>query len=248
MSRWLPILITLTLVLPAVGCRVARYPAENSLPDPVPDPPTEVEAEVKALWAESAASTALKGKLERVVEAGRSLIGKAEVVLDEVKYRGDCSGFVEGCFASVGVVFEDGSGRLVSGSEAIFRALSSQGVVHHDDIPIPGDLVFFSNTYDRDHDGKVDDHYTHVGFVDSVAEDGTVRFLHYIGGASRIGRMNRVHPEVHADPETGAIWNDFLRRRHSDDGEDVHYLAAELFAGFGRVPGTAPEAAEAPAK
>lgn len=244
MTRWLPLLVAFLLVLPAMGCRVVRYPVEGSLPDPVPEPPPDVELEVEALWAESAASSGLKDKLVRVVEAGRSLIGKAEVILDEVKYRADCSGFVEGCYASVGVTFEDKSGKLVSGSEAIFRVLSGQGVVHHEELPSPGELVFFSNTYDRDHDGKVDDLYTHVGFVDSVAENGTVRFLHYIGGASRIGRMNLLHPGVHADPETGAIWNDFLRRRHPDDGEEVLYLAAELFAGFGQVPGTAPESPE----
>jgi len=84
MTRWLPLLVAFLLVLPAMGCRVVRYPVEGSLPDPVPEPPPDVELEVEALWAASAASSGLKDKLVRVVEAGRSLIGKAEVILDEV--------------------------------------------------------------------------------------------------------------------------------------------------------------------
>ena len=95
--------------------------------------------------------------------------------------------------------------------------------------------MFFSNTYDRNGNGALDDDFSHVGFVESVAEDGTVHFLHYVGGAVRIGRMNLLRPHDHVDSNSGTILNDFLRRRRASDADDVRYLTSELWVAFGRV-------------
>ncbi len=213
------------------GCRVVRYPAERYLPDPVPDAPPEVLAEVAARRP-TGGGAGHRATLERVVENGRALVGRAEVRFDGITGRADCSGFVVAAFASAGITLGGGDG----GVEALFRALERDGRIHRDPEPQPGDLVFFSNTVDRDGDGVLDDELTHVGYVDSVDEQGTTRFLHYMGGAVRLGRLNLSRPDEHADADTGAILNDYLRRRRADDPAGIPYLAAQLFAGFGRVP------------
>jgi hypothetical protein len=202
------------------------------LPDPIPDVPPEIEAEVAARRPEGG-DAGYRATLQRVIEAGRTLVGQTAVVIGDVTGRADCSGFVVAVFISEGVTLGD---PHASDTGELYATLVREGTIHQDPIPRRGDLVFFSNTYDRDGDGRLDDDLTHVGFVDSVDDDGTTRFLHYMGGAVRLGRLNLTRRDEHADPETGAILNDYLRRRSADDPEGIPYLASQLFVGFGRVP------------
>jgi len=235
----IPVLLTLAVLVPLAlgGCRVLRYPAEKTLPDPIPDPPADVieQVEQAALAQQEAAQDS--SRVAEAVALGQSLVGQAKVVLDGQSWRSDCSGFVRGVLGTVGLDVVGPEDQGESGTELFYRAIDRIGGIHEDDLPEPGDLVFFSDTYDRNSNGRLDDEFTHVGMVESVSDDGTVRFLHYIGGAIRIGRMNLLRAHVHADEETGNILNDFLRRRRRGDSAKVKYLASELWIGFGRITG-----------
>ena len=228
---WLPVILSGALG----GCRVLRYPSEAVLPDPIPDPPADVIAEVDARARDAADARAERSLADQAVAVGQSLVGQARVVLGGKSFNGDCSGFVRACLTHVGLDVVEPGDEGASGTEIFYRAIERRGGIHSDDLPQPGDLVFFSNTYDRNDNGKLDDDFTHVGLVESVSDLGTVHFLHYIGGAVRIGRLNLLRPHDDADSNSGTILNDFLRRRRIEDGPNVRYLASELWVGFGRI-------------
>ncbi len=227
------------------GCKVVRYPAERVLPRPIPDPPPELVAELtgqeeqrdQEAAAEEAVERTVRAAVEQVLDIGRKLVGQREVSIDGQRHRADCSGFVIACFEHAGMRIIGAEDKGTSGTEILYRALDRVGGLHTDDIPEPGDLAFFSNTHDRNGNGRLDDDFSHVGFVESVSEDGTIHFLHFVSGAVRIGRMNLLHPTQRVDEVSGTIWNDPLRRRRKDDGPKVRYLTAELWIGFGRAGG-----------
>ena len=229
----------LAALLPLVlgGCRVLRYPAESSLPDPIADPPDAVRQQVEDEARQQEEAQQESSMMSQAVTLGQSLVGQAKVVVDGQTWRSDCSGFVRGVLRTVGLDVVSPEDEGESGTELFYRAIERRGGLHEDDVPEPGDLVFFSDTYDRNSNGRLEDEFTHVGMVESVSDDGTIYFLHYIGGAVRIGRMNLLRAHVHADTETGSILNDYLRRRRRGDSAKVKYLASELWTGFGRITG-----------
>ena len=231
----LPALLSLTLIGALSGCRVTRYPAERFLPDPIPDPPEDVIAEADARAQDAEDTRVAQSMVEQAILAGQTLVGQAKVVFGDQTFSKDCSGFVRGVLTHVGLEVVAPGDEGASGTEIFYRAIERRGGIHTDDLPDPGDLVFFSNTYDRNGNGELDDTFTHVGLVESVTDVGTVHFLHYIGGAVRIGRMNLLRPRDDADSNSGTILNDFLRRRRLEDGPDTRYLASELWLGFGRL-------------
>jgi hypothetical protein len=237
MGRRLLLLALLPMILCGSlgGCRVMRYPSEAVLPDPIPDPPADVIAEVEALARDAAEARAERSLADQAVAVGQSLVGQAKVVLGGKTFNRDCSGFVRACLTHVGLDVVEAGDEGASGTEIFYRAIERRGGIHDEDLPQPGDLVFFSNTYDRNDNGELDDDFTHVGLVESVSDLGTIHFLHYIGGAVRIGRMNLLRPHDDADSNSGTILNDFLRRRRLEDSPGVRYLTSELWAGFGRI-------------
>ena len=75
--------------------------------------------------------------------------------------------------------------------------------------PNPGDLVFFDDTHDRNHDGRRNDPLTHVGIVVRTESDGTVVFAHRLDRGVVLGRMNLSDPGVRT--VGGRVVNDWLR-------------------------------------
>lgn len=140
-------------------------------------------------------------------------------------FRNDCSGFV--------MAVLDRAGTPIAGNTASFYELAKeQGLLHHRKEPRAGDLAFFDDTYDRDHDGKVDDPLSHIAVVLEVDRDGTILLAH--GGTSR-GRttltMNLRHPTEHEDAD-GRVINDWLRVKRSGDPPGTGHLAGELWRAF----------------
>jgi hypothetical protein len=151
------------------------------------------------------------GLRERIVSAARDLLGRP--------FRGDCSGFVLSLLRKVGVAAALPPAR--SRSESLY--LGGERV----DAPRPGDLAFFHDTYDRNHDGRLNDRWTHVALVEKV-EGGLVWLVHRgIHGVERF-RMDLARP---SDRST----NDRLRIPKQGDPPGTRHLAGELFSGFGAV-------------
>lgn len=149
----------------------------------------------------------------RVVRAASALVGR--------RLRTDCSGFVLRVMREAGVEVRLAPAR--SRSESLYRA--SRPV----EAPRPGDLVFFHNTYDRNHDRRANDRFTHVALVESVEGSAIVLVHRAVHGVERL-RMDLAHP---SDPDA----NDRLRFRRRADAPGTRYLAGELFAAFGELLG-----------
>ncbi len=157
------------------------------------------------------------------------------------RFPPDCSGFVEAVYESGGIPIRDAFAVRPrdegSAAAALHRVLRDKlGVLYGAERePLPGDLVFFEETYDRNRNGKVDDGITHVGLVEEIRPDGTVVFLHRNGkGVARA----RLHPKDPSSPlgPAGEARNTRLRALRRRGGAlGARSLAGELFAGFGRI-------------
>jgi hypothetical protein len=148
---------------------------------------------------------------DRIVSAARELLGRP--------FRGDCSGFVLSLFRKAGIRPELPPAR--SRSESLFKGGEQV------ETPKPGDLAFFHDTYDRNHDGRLNDRWTHVALVEKV-EGELVWLLHRgIHGVERF-RMDLARP-------SDATANDRLRIPKKNEPPGTPHLSGELFTGFGAV-------------
>ncbi len=179
------------------------------------------------------------GTRRRLVERAASLVGHRRAFeVRGVRFRGDCSGFVEAVYQAEGIPFrealslapEDGDSSVA----AIYRSVSAHGILFSSEIPpLPGDLVFFNDTYDRNGNGELDDPLTHMGIVEEILEGGTVTFLHRGSRGVARGRMTLDTPDVARDA-SGEVLNTRLRLVRRSDPDGTRYLAGQLFAAFGR--------------
>lgn len=214
--RSLPLPALLGLALVAVGCVHAR-PAE---PGPGPLLP-EAEAP-PVVRVGDPVGLHLADRAERYLEHDRGLV------------RRDCSGLVETVFTEVGVTlpFDDGIRSNAVARE--YRGFERERALVTDH-PLPGDLAFFHDTYDRNHNGRLDDPLTHVAMVTEVGDDGTLTLVHFGSHGVASFKMNLEHPAEASDP-FGRRINDRLRVQKRRDPPHTPYLASELFIAFGRPP------------
>jgi hypothetical protein len=153
------------------------------------------------------------------------------------RFQPDCSGFVEAVYEAEGIPLRRLMERAAPGERSAVRA-ARRAVERHGRTfgagiaPLPGDLVFFHHTYDRDGDGRLDEHLSHVGIVEQVS-GGTVVFLHRGGnGVSRAVMTLSRKDEARAGD--GRELNSPLRRKRAGfAGAPV--LSGQLFAAFGRI-------------
>ncbi|NVJ21018.1 MULTISPECIES: CHAP domain-containing protein [Myxococcus] len=178
----------------------------------------------------------------KVLAAARSLVGKPQVTLDGRKYPADCTGLIEGVHAQAGLSFRGTLKPGDNGVTALYRYARANGRVYTEGRPVPGDLVFFNETYDQNRDGRRNDGLTHVGIVDSVDAQGTVTVIHRVRRGVVRYRMNLARPHLPRDPKTGEVLNDLLR--HAGPNKDP-VLTGQLFASFGSVLPPSPAAKKA---
>lgn len=155
------------------------------------------------------------------------------------RFAPDCSGFVEAVYEAQGIPIRDAVPLRPEdewrASAALHRASRELGVLYGAERePLPGDLVFFENTYDRNHNGLRDDGITHVGLVELVRPDGAVIFLHRGGRGVVRGSLDLRHPSSARGP-SGETRNSPLRAPGRGRRPGGPALAGELFAGFGRI-------------
>lgn len=174
---------------------------------------------------------------ERIAAAAAGSVGDDPLVVGGVRYRFDCSGVAAGIYAKAGLrLAEDGA----PSTRSLYALVEQKGSLHRDN-PLPGDLVFFDDTWDQNGNGRRDDPLSHVGVVERVEPDGTVLFVHRIGRLIVRWRMNTARPHDRAD-ENGSILNHWLR---AAQGPRASQTTAELFVAYGSLP---PEAIQPAAK
>ena len=147
----------------------------------------------------------------RVVAAAARLVGKPQVVLAGRRWPADCTGLVEGAYAQAGQRLRGAAKAGDNGVTAMYRHAQANGRVFTGGRPLPGDLVFFRETYDQNRDGRRNDGLTHVGIVEDVDASGTVTVIHRVSRGVVRYRMNLARPGLQRDPKTGEVLNDRLR-------------------------------------
>lgn len=158
---------------------------------------------------------------QEVAQAAANFVGCKKLIVEGESWRYDCSGMVEAAYAEVGF-------DIRGSSRDLYAAMESSGLLHRDKAPRPGDIAFFDNTYDRNHDRRRNDELSHVGIVEEVDADGTITLVHLGGsGVTRI-KMNLRHPHDERNDQGERI-NDILRSGR--DGGEV--LTGELWRAFG---------------
>ena len=168
----------------------------------------------------------------KVVALARRLLGSSQVAVNGKHYPDDCSGFVRAVYEYAGVDLMSDARQGDSGTQAIFRYAQRHGHVYQRGDPQPGDLVFFRDTYDKNHRGRAETGLTHVAVVDDADPDGTVYIIHRVRRGVVRYRMNLSRPHLHLDPTSRQTLNDYLRIA----GKQTHpVLTGELFASYGSV-------------
>ena len=173
----------------------------------------------------------------RVAAAASSSLGGQPIIVGGVRYRMDCSGVASGIYARAG--FSLGPDAERSGGldvRRLYDLVKATGSLRKRD-PLPGDLVFFDDTYDYNGNGLVDDPLSHVGVVEHVVDDGTVVFVHRIGQQVVRARLNLQQPSVRHDDKRRAL-NHYLR---AASGAWPAKTTGELFVAFGSLPVAKPE-------
>lgn len=168
---------------------------------------------------------------ESVITAAFKLVSTDQSVGGGQRFTRDCSGTANAIFAEAGHPLKD---YLIKVSKP---GMNGTALLHAASTPVangkvlPGDFVFFNNTYDRNNNGKSDDVLTHVGIVTAVDQkSGEVKFVHYNTWKDKIveERLNIKQPAL------GDL-NIILRWPSKNDPQQDRY-AGQLIHSFGRAP------------
>lgn len=179
------------------------------------------------------------GSRETVVSAAQGFVGKTSLTVGGKRFGDDCTGFIRAVFEPLGVNLMTEGQPGDNGVTAMWRFASHHGRLFEHGRPMPGDLVFFRETYDLNRDGQVNDGLTHIGLVEDVEADGTVVLIHRVARGVVRYRMNLSNP-TQLKTADGRRLNDWLR---TEAPGSKPRLTAELFAGYATLlPVTSPRA------
>lgn len=235
------------LVAVLAGCAHGglRYPGPVRHIGQAPDAPYAERVEPVELGSDDADDAVAEAprrqgkKGSAVAEAAGELVGQRRMTGGGEVHRFDCSGMVEAAHARAGI-------DLQGSSKEMYAIAKAEGLLHKRKRPHLGDVVFWDNTYDRNRNGRRDDELTHVGVVEAVLDDDTIRVVHLGSrGVVQIA-MNLRHPDERLN-DKGEIINSHVRA--SRDARSGPVLAGGLFKAFGslwKLPEGRPATAMAP--
>jgi len=170
---------------------------------------------------------------QQIVDGGLSLVGESKLIVKGKTYPFDCTGVILAsyAFADIDLAFRF-SRYSGNGVRRMFLTLSDEDLLYQVEYPLPGDIIFWDNTYDANNNKLVDDELTHAGLVVAVDDDGLITYLHH---HYRLGvvveYMNLLQPDRDYDVNGRRI-NSALRMRGL--GGDIGTNAAQLFRVFGQ--------------
>lgn len=179
---------------------------------------------------------------ERIARIAGESVGRGPVVVNGERFRMDCSGVARGIYAKAGhrlgfVTVDAAAGTRINDTRVLFELVKKNGSLRRRD-PLPGDLVFFDDTYDQNRNGLRDDPLSHVGIVEKVEKiegngDGeSVWIVHRVGTSIVRARMTLDRPHERHD-EKGRPLNHFLRAAHRGEPGKT---TAQLFVAYGSLP------------
>jgi len=173
----------------------------------------------------------------KLVEGANTVLGKTGLSVRGKKFTYDCSGTVLAIYWYAGIDLAREYGRYDgNGVARIFQSLRDAGLLYDSVYPVPGDVVFWDNTYDANDDGLWNDPLTHVGMVVSTADDGTVSYIHHHTRRGIVLEfMNLREPAVHQRDVRGAVrtLNSPLRLAEAGVPRPSLWLSGQLYRALG---------------
>jgi len=122
---------------------------------------------------------------DRLVEAAYWARGRNDVSCNSRSFALDCSGVVSAVYWKAGIDLQ-AAYPLYSGNGVtrIYRYLEDKKLLYRPDMPAPGDIIFWDNSYDKNGNELADDELTHIGMVVELSPEGDVTYIHhdYISG------------------------------------------------------------------
>lgn len=174
---------------------------------------------------------------EKLVEAAYHFEGAETLKVGRKTFRMDCSGVISAIYAYADIDIVGDLGRYDgNGVARLYQFLGEEDLLYDTTDPVPGDIIFWDNTWDANDDGRFNDYFTHVGMVVNRLPDRTVEYIHhnYRKGVV-LERMNLHTPNVRTLVIKGerVIINAPLRARNSPPAPGSISLASQLYRKFG---------------
>ncbi len=167
-----------------------------------------------------------------LMEGAQRFAGASSLKVNGRTFPMDCTGTVLAIYAYAGIDLAGPMNNFSgNGVTRLNSYLQSLGLLYSTELPAPGDIIFWDDTYDRNNDGIWNDPLTHAGIVLTTDPDGTIHYIHH---NYRLGivvaRMNLLKPDT---VESGdKRLNSAMRMR---DGK-VHprWLSSHLYRELGQ--------------
>jgi len=169
-----------------------------------------------------------------LVEEANRLIGVEKLFVKNRSFSMDCSGTVMAIYWYAGIdLAKDFPSYSGGGTERIYKYLRDNDLLYRTELPKPGDIIFWDNTYDKNGNGKLDDYLTHMGMVVSIDDEGNIEYIHanYRKGIV-LAKMNLYKPDVYTEIIDGEkiILNDPMRMKGSV--KSPKWLSSQLYNNF----------------
>ena len=172
----------------------------------------------------------LSQKQKQLVEAAYWAKGRTSLSVNGKKYRMDCSGVVSAIYQRAGIdLTQDFKKYKGGGVQRIHETLRSKGLTYKPTVPVPGDIIFWDNTYDANKNGRADDVLSHIGMVvSSDKRTGDVIYVHHHEKKGIVfEKLNLLHPN---DPAYNAALRDSKAKKLPGN----KYLASQLYKDAGK--------------
>ena len=201
----------------APSTNTSNTPSTSSTVTPVKSPSTS-------------SSPSISQKQKQLVEAANWAKGKKYLTINGQRFRMDCSGVVRAIYFKAGIdLAQDFNKYKGGGVQRIHATMQAKGLIYRPTVPVPGDILFWDNTYDANHNGRSDDVLSHIGMVvSSDKKTGNVVYVHHHEKKGIVFEtMNLLHPN---DPKYNAI----MRSQRAKKLPGNKYLASQLYKDAGK--------------
>lgn len=172
----------------------------------------------------------------KLIDSAYSLLGKKSLKFDKRSFNWDCSGTVLATYYKTDSLnfYDEYLQESGGGVNKMYNLAVKKDALFTDRLPEPGDLIFWDNTYDKNHNKKWDDLLTHVGIVIEVNKSGQITYMHhdYAKGIVK-GYMNLNKPNVYTDENNNVI-NSSMRMKKDRYLNPSKWLSSHLFVGFAK--------------
>ena len=177
-----------------------------------------------------ASAPSISQKQKQLVEAANWAKGRNYLTINGHRFRMDCSGVIRAIYFKAGIdLAKDFNKYKGGGTQRIHETLRVKGLIYRPTVPVPGDILFWDNTYDANHNGRSDDMLSHIGMVvSSDKKSGDVVYVHHHEKKGIVfEKMNLLHPD---DPAYNAV----MRSQRARKLPGNKYLTSHLYKDAGK--------------